>query len=271
MLKHRVITAVGLLTIFLLCLFVLPSIYWIAFLTVVVLLAFNEWLRLAEIKTLKVKTGWFVFLMLTMFCLQQNLVPLDIVLFCSVLLWVVLITVTLSGSVQQVFFNQLSKLFIAVWLLASTWWLLNGLRVQENGAQWILFFLGVIWSADIGAYFVGKRFGKTKLAPKVSPGKTIEGMFGGLVAVSVLSVLAAANSLPSNIWLSVLILCLVTATVSVGGDLYESQLKRQAGMKDSSNILPGHGGILDRIDSVLAGLPFFITGLVLLKLIPGIA
>lgn len=271
MLKHRIITALGLLTIFLIALFILPPIYWTILMAIVVLLGFHEWLQFAGIKKVTSKFLLFSFLLTVMYCLYQQMLPLSMILFCSIPLWLVLVFATLTSKLQGILFSQQAKLIIAIWLLATSWWLLTELRMQNNGELWILFFLVVIWSADIGAYFAGKRFGKTKLAPSVSPGKTVEGMLGGLLAVSVLFIVVAVNSLPSNVWLTMLLVCLVTALISVGGDLYESQLKRQVGMKDSSNILPGHGGILDRIDSVLAGLPFFIAGLVLLNLIPSIA
>ena len=271
MLKHRIITAVGLLCIFLTVLFILPPIYWVFFLMLVVLLGLNEWLQLAEVKNKTARLSTFIALCALMYSLYQQMIPINIVLTVSILLWLLLIIMTLVCGTQKLLFSQVAKVFIAIWLLATTWWLLVELRTQNNGALWILFFLTIIWSADIGAYFSGKRFGKNKLAPNVSPGKTVEGVIGGLFAVSVLSIVVALNSVLADVWLLVLLLCLVTAIISVGGDLYESQLKRQAGIKDSGNILPGHGGILDRIDSVLAGLPFFMAGLILLNQISNIA
>jgi phosphatidate cytidylyltransferase len=115
----------------------------------------------------------------------------------------------------------------------------------------------------VGAYFSGKSLGKNKLAPNVSPGKTIEGMLGGLTSV-------VALSLAASLWFEFkgqqqilfVLMCAVIAIYSVFGDLFESLMKRQAGIKDSSNLLPGHGGVLDRIDSVLAAAPLFLFGLI---------
>ena len=117
-----------------------------------------------------------------------------------------------------------------------------------------------MWAADTGAYFVGSRFGKHKLAPRISPGKSWEGFAGGLAA-SALAAVAAVPLLQLQ-WpqLPALVaLVLATVAISVVGDLFESLLKRHAGMKDSADLIPGHGGILDRIDSLLAALPVFVV------------
>lgn len=123
----------------------------------------------------------------------------------------------------------------------------------------LLFVLVIVWVADIGAYFTGKRFGKVKLAPKISPGKTWEGVFGGLLAVAVLALVRAR-------WLEIEIavllpFCLAVAIISIIGDLTVSMFKRNAGVKDSGRLFPGHGGVLDRIDSVTAAAPLFALGI----------
>jgi len=150
----------------------------------------------------------------------------------------------------------------------ATWVALVGIKREEHGNAWILLLFLIVWGADTGAYFAGKQWGRTKLAPNVSPGKTREGMLGGLVTVALVS-LAFAQwnelSIPSTVYL--MILGVVTAVMSVMGDLFESLLKRHSGLKDSGNLLPGHGGILDRIDSLLAATPFFYLGLLFLPVI----
>lgn len=123
----------------------------------------------------------------------------------------------------------------------------------------LLFVLIIVWVADIGAYFTGKRFGKVKLAPKISPGKTWEGVFGGLLAVAALALIRAR-------WLDIEIavllpFCLAVAIISIIGDLTVSMFKRNAGVKDSGRLFPGHGGVLDRIDSVTAAAPLFALGI----------
>ncbi len=140
-------------------------------------------------------------------------------------------------------------------LILPTWLALVQLR--QAGPLALLAIMGVVWLADIGAYFAGRRFGKHKLAPTISPGKTWEGALGGGVAVLAYGFLLSSKLpavLASNYLLLVVVLVLLTI-ISVLGDLFESLLKRQAGLKDSSNVLPGHGGVLDRIDSLTSTLP----------------
>ncbi|BDX07589.1 phosphatidate cytidylyltransferase [Planctobacterium marinum] len=126
------------------------------------------------------------------------------------------------------------------------------------GASLIFYVLGIVWAADVGAFFVGVKFGRHKLRPNVSPGKTIEGLLGGVGASFAIIAFAAMHYQvdPSRIWLHVLVGGL-TVAVSALGDLNESMFKRCAGCKDSGNLLPGHGGILDRIDSLTAAFPIF--------------
>jgi phosphatidate cytidylyltransferase len=158
----------------------------------------------------------------------------------------------------------------ALFLFASTllWIAVQGLafipRHFEQGNWLLLYLMTLVWVADIGAYFSGRAFGRHKLAPAISPGKSIEGVIGGLLL--------------NGLWISVvwlwsggwgmayppfLLIGLVTVGFSVVGDLFESVLKREAGVKDSSHLLPGHGGVLDRIDSLIAATPVFLAGLFL--------
>jgi len=138
--------------------------------------------------------------------------------------------------------------------------------LQPNGRLLLLYLLVLIAAADVGAYFGGRTFGKRKLAPHVSPGKTWEGLAAGMLAAATIGVIGALLfEVPFWTWL---FLCELVALVSVVGDLTESMFKRQAGLKDSGNLLPGHGGVLDRIDSLTAAAPTFLLGLLVLKLVP---
>jgi phosphatidate cytidylyltransferase len=131
--------------------------------------------------------------------------------------------------------------------------------LYEVDSRLLLFALFIVWAADMGAYFVGRRYGRVKLAPRISPGKTWEGVFGGLV-LAVIVTLAGRLAFEANL---AVLLPLVVAVVglSIVGDLTVSMFKRTAGLKDSGKVFPGHGGILDRIDSVSAALPLFALGL----------
>ena len=125
----------------------------------------------------------------------------------------------------------------------------------------------LVWGADSGAYFVGRKFGKRKLAPTVSPNKSVEGLYGGILTTIIVMLVVQYQYLNLT-WvqqLLFLILSLITVFGSVLGDLFESMIKRRAGIKDSGRVLPGHGGVLDRIDSLLAAAPIFATGMYILK------
>lgn len=145
------------------------------------------------------------------------------------------------------------------------WIALYVLRAQENGSWWILVLFLIIWSADTGAYFVGKSMGKAKLAQRISPSKTREGLYGGLLTAVIVST-ATVYLVPAihMDWQKLVPLTLVTALVSVCGDLFISLHKRTTGLKDSGALFPGHGGVLDRFDSLLSGAPFFVLGITLM-------
>lgn len=143
--------------------------------------------------------------------------------------------------------------FAGMFVLVPAWAALDFLYIQSS--RLLLFALLIVWVADIGAFFVGKGFGRVKLAPQISPGKTWEGVLGGLTAVTLL---AAVGSQFFAADISVLLpFCLAVTMLSVVGDLTVSMFKRNAGVKDSGSLFPGHGGVLDRIDSVTAAAPLF--------------
>ena len=151
-------------------------------------------------------------------------------------------------------------LLFGIFLILAAVLAMRFLRDTANGASngLLLYALAVVWVMDVGAYFAGRRFGQRKLAPAISPGKTWEGVYGGLAALLVLLLLVLLLSdWADGRALALTIATLAAGALSVYGDLYESRLKRAAGMKDSSQLLPGHGGVLDRIDAQLPALPVF--------------
>lgn len=147
--------------------------------------------------------------------------------------------------------------FCGLLLLLPCWLSILYLRAQENFTFLILLLLALVAAADIGAYFSGRAFGKHKLAPKVSPNKTWEGVWGGMFACSLLMVGTAIYTKVSVNWFALIACTIALAAFSVEGDLLESMLKRLKGVKDSGSILPGHGGILDRIDGIIATAPLY--------------
>ncbi|MHB8911225.1 MAG: phosphatidate cytidylyltransferase [Lysobacter sp.] len=158
---------------------------------------------------------------------------------------------------------RMFKLAAGALSVIPAWCALAWIHASEpNGHRWLLAALAVVWAADTGAYFTGRKFGKHKLAPRVSPNKTIEGLAGGVIAGVVVGVAAAfwLAGAPVAQLPAVALVALAAVLFSVIGDLFESLLKRHAGVKDSGHLIPGHGGILDRLDGVLAALPVFALG-----------
>ncbi len=162
---------------------------------------------------------------------------------------------------------SLRQAFVGLLVLGAAWSALVALhRLPGSGPALVLFSLVLVWVADTAAFFAGRRWGRSKLAPLVSPGKTWAGVWGAVAgAMACGLVLAVWHSAEGLAIAASVLLCVATALVSIVGDLYESYLKRQRGLKDSGHLLPGHGGILDRIDSLIAAAPIFATGLLWLE------
>lgn len=196
----------------------------------------------------------------------QSFLPLALV---CVLIWVLRFVPALSVGLPQPG-SVRGTLFAAVYLLALTGCFLTIAGLYQRSVVALVSVLAIVWVADIGAYFAGRAFGQRKLAPNISPGKTWEGVAGGWVAVIVVAV--ASTWLPAGQdnfaqrllqlgWPAWLLMMTVLVAASVIGDLFESAMKRQAGVKDSSQLLPGHGGVLDRIDALVPVMPlaFVVT------------
>ena len=157
---------------------------------------------------------------------------------------------------------RISSFITALISISTAWFAVCWIRALPAGSWLILFLLIIVWASDIGAYFTGKAFGKRKLAANISPGKTVAGLVGGILAASLAAIaVAKLTPIPHLSIFHLILLSVSVALVSVGGDLLISMHKRISGFKDSGSILPGHGGILDRLDSTLAAAPFFALGL----------
>lgn len=264
MLKQRLITGLSLGLLFLLTNYFLPTPAFAAFTFIIILIGAWEWARLAGFKTAWVRAVYVLVIALGMagawvlvMDYQSNL---PIIIGC---LWWVAVLVMLAIYQPQnkgsVFWVSMLK-FAGVLTLIPVW--IATAAIHQLDWKWLLFLVVLIAITDTAAYFTGKAFGKTKLAPKLSPGKTREGVLGAMLAAGLWAVAGAWwLGQPVASWAYFVGLCLVIALLSVAGDLFESLLKREADAKDSGTLLPGHGGVLDRIDSLTAAAPAFAFGL----------
>ena len=281
MLKQRVITAVILGALLLAALFLLPF-EWFTWMSLTIFgYGAYEWSKLAEIRS---AIGRIVYAVGSVFVgigiyrfgfdgqlwtQEGNLTQANYYLMMLACIWwglsSLLVLIYPRGNrvwqrqpMVKAIFGYLT--IVPAWLALLTIREWRYLLDATDGAWLALFVFGLVWAADIGAYFAGKKFGARKLMPNVSPGKTIEGFLGGMVAVVALTLYVLWNyDVAMADWFILTLCCVVIGVISAFGDLSESMLKRDAGMKDSGNILPGHGGLLDRIDSLTAAMPVFLV------------
>ncbi len=266
MLKTRVITALVLLAVFFPILFLLPAIYIGTFFLLAVLAAAWEWSSLLTPEARR--AAWFYAfccLGIILFLLgMQNASWQFALLLLSVIFWFFIAPFILAKG-MNLSLQKIRPFYVVLGLilLSATWFALVFLR--ELGVIFLLTSIALVWVADIGAYFVGKAFGKRKLALQISPGKSVEGAIGGLT-LSYGYALLCVIYLPfeSSLfgawairfgWVPMFLMVTVLVAFSIFGDLFESQLKRLAGVKDSSHLLPGHGGVLDRVDALIPTMP----------------
>ncbi|RDH85261.1 MAG: phosphatidate cytidylyltransferase [endosymbiont of Galathealinum brachiosum] len=260
MLKQRVLTAIPLAALVVWGIITQPVNIVFYSLLVVMLISGWEWARLSGVQHAALRAVYALLITagayFSQLLINDNPQWLTSILSITVLVWFVAIYHMFSKGPQPA--NQsisVAKLIIGIVALIPP--VLALMLVRAEGAWWLFYCLSIVWVADIGAYFSGKRFGKNKLAPTLSPGKTKEGMYGAVFATAVYSFLAAILFELQIIELLMLLIIAALATfISVAGDLSVSLLKREKDLKDTGSILPGHGGILDRIDSVLSSAPF---------------
>ena len=292
MLRQRVITASILAPLIILAVFYLPIEYFALLWGAVILLSGWEWSGLSGLKKPVPRVLFLAVLVFTMAFFYQWTVFLE---FLSTLLtlpeikkqsgllewtvlppivWWIFVMVLIRNAGPAALRLEIKKrytLLIGWFILLSAWMFLYRLRAFY-GAEMTMYFLLLIWAADIAAYFTGKKFGKTQLAPEISPGKTVEGFYGAMAA-------ALLSAIGLNLYLQLMygqvalvtvlnftVLSLFTVMVSVYGDLFISMVKRKRGVKDSGSLLPGHGGFLDRLDSLIAAIPIFYGGILMIYL-----
>ncbi len=271
-LRSRVITALILAPLAIFAVLKMPSTAFAALFGLVLCYGIWEWTRVIGVRNqvlrvLAVALNGGLMAALLWLNLGHWLLPIawiGVAWWCLAVLWLRSIEFGAEPTTR----NREIKLLVGSVMVVPAWvaaWLIH--RAQPDGPWWTLFVLMLIWVADISAYFAGRRFGKHKLAPRISPGKTREGVYGALAGTVLFTAVAGWVIEPIPVG-HVLLIVLATVTVlfSIVGDLFESLIKRQSHLKDSGSLLPGHGGMLDRIDSVLAALPIFVCGRYLIGL-----
>ncbi|TVZ38340.1 phosphatidate cytidylyltransferase [Alteromonadaceae bacterium 2753L.S.0a.02] len=263
MLKQRVITACVLAVVVLGILFLGSISHFAIFSGVVMLFASWEWSDLCGLKQilaraiytvilaiLGVAVGWFLHW-------SEHHQNLQALLLFACGWWAISLLWIQGYPASAVLWGSVGvRMIIGVAILIPAWLALLYLRSQPAGAWLVLMAIFTVAAADIGAYFAGRAFGKYKLAKNVSPGKTWEGVIGGLVLTLACAGLANLVLIHGN-WLALFAVVVPTSLVSVLGDLLESMVKRHRGVKDSGHLLPGHGGFMDRIDGLVAAAPVF--------------
>jgi phosphatidate cytidylyltransferase len=266
--RTRIISALLLAPVAIGAVLFLPTPYVAALAAVIMLAGLWEWARLSFVNDRVSRAVYLVGNALLIASLTwgsgRGLFALKLAALIGTLFWLL--------SLLWLYHNQFAskdsresrmiKLFAGSLMVVPAWAALSFMHAEDPiGPRWALYALCIAWAADTGAYFVGVRFGRIKLAPTISPGKTHEGLYGGLLAVALLSAAAVPLlNLKWSEWPSLLVLSLIVSLFSVAGDLFESMIKRHSGQKDSGAVIPGHGGLMDRIDSLLAVLPIFLIG-----------
>jgi len=270
MLRLRIITALCMVAIFLPALFLMPSMLFSIATVPLVLVAGWEWSRLVKIRSVIARIGYLLLIVMTLFAASlwlglpdtfdpqraQQLLLVAVGVWAFIFLWI-------QGYPSSAILWSARPILglLGLILLGFTWIAIVTILNYQSGQWLLLLAIVIIGLADVGGFFAGKYFGKHKLAPIISPGKTWEGFVGGLLLEGVLvgSLVWYLSDHVTVLGLSLLVI--PVALYSVLGDLFESMIKRHSGVKDSGRLLPGHGGVLDRIDGVMAALPMF--GLIL--------
>ncbi len=257
MLRQRVITALILGTVVLLGIFLLPPTAILLVVAALILAGAWEWSAFTKVQGAVARVAFLVLIaagMAAMWWVGPSSPRLENVMLGTGMWWLIaLLWVALLPAV----INPGSAALAGILVLLPAWLAL--VRLHASSPQLLLFVLLLVVAADVGAYFSGRAFGRHKLAPRVSPGKTWEGCAGGCAGAMLMGLVGSA-------WFGFsvgpfLALCAVVFVASVIGDLTESMFKRHAGLKDSGSLLPGHGGVMDRIDSVTAAAPIFLLGI----------
>ena len=281
MLKQRILTALVLLPVALGCIFFLSLNGFAIFAFIALTIGAWEWSPLMGVTRLAGRVAYTALVAMFIAVLyalapvdqlwtEQGLAwPMLVAIGLGVLWWFLAILMVLNFPRSKRMWQR-SRIYVGVFgvlVLVPAWAALLSVRALNYdvnplfGAWTVLYIFALVWAADVGAYAAGRMVGKHKMIPAVSPNKTVEGLCGGIVLAFIVMVLVAQFvPVPRELYVGFYTVGLATVVVSVFGDLSESMFKRCAGVKDSGSILPGHGGVLDRIDSLTSALPIFALG-----------
>jgi len=277
MLKQRVITAIVLAPLLLALIFLTRAPVFATLLGLIFLLGLWEWTRMAGARGRPLRAvlllGYTILFALFWHVCKTPWWWLPVL---AGLVWWLLVLVWLRHhrfGIEATRGHAVLKLFAGAMVVVPAWCavvVMHGDMAEPHtghGHWWVLFFALIVVAADIGAYTAGRRWGRTKLAPAISPGKTREGVYGALVCSGIVGLLGGVLlKVPADRLPAIVALALLTVLFSIIGDLFESLIKRHAGVKDSGALFPGHGGVFDRMDSLVAALPIFVLGKFLLGL-----
>lgn len=254
MFRHRIITAIILLGLVLICINIVNYIWMNVIVGLLVLWCAIEWLQLVPI------INWWdqlVFLLTIALCVICNHYFFMVGLGLGIIFFVCIAICILNYPKYQFFWNKKHEIIVFSCITLPLFFnsLIN-IYLLDFGKLWLLYLLSLVWAADIGGYIFGKLFGKHKLIPLISPGKTFEGFIGGNILVIIISLIALRYFNNKHLigWLLMAELMYIVAVI---GDLFISMLKRRVNIKDTGTLLPGHGGILDRLDSLIFTSPIF--------------
>ncbi len=270
MLKQRTITALVLAPLGVAIVLLLPTIALAAFTGLTVAIGLWEWTRMAGFASRPMRSAMVAIVSLLLVAIWAvRSEPLAWYLVAAGVAWWIVAAwwlANFSFGAAPTRENATMKLVAGLFATLPAWVALILLHAEPaRGPAWALLALVLVWGADTAAYFTGKRFGKKKLSPQISPNKTIAGVYGALACGAIVAGIAGwLLDLRGGAWLALIVLALVTVVASIVGDLFESLVKRQAGVKDSGALFPGHGGMFDRLDGVFAALPVFALGKLLL-------
>ncbi len=274
MLKQRVLTALILIPVLVAALFYFPPGWIIVLFGLFIAAAAWEWTALSGVRRTLSRAAYVLCILIlgvaVIYSVLRQPSPIASFLAAAGLWWLWALAELISRKdVNKGMFATTAGRVVGGFLVLIPPWVASVYLLTVDGERprmLLLFLLVLVWVADTAAYFSGSVFGRTKLAPQVSPGKTVEGVVGGVMAVVLLAWLCGTMiwKFDPGLLMRWVGLAIVTALFSVVGDLTESKLKRIAGVKDSGNLFPGHGGVLDRIDALTAAAPVFLLGVIIL-------